>query len=92
MNAAFLDFATVGAAEMDRSPLLSVLPDLRIYETTTPEQVAERIRDAEVVLANKVQLTSAVLQQAPNLRCIGLTATGVDNVDLAAARERGIAV
>ncbi len=92
MNAAFLDFATVGAAEMDRSPLLSVLPDLRFYETTTPEQVVERIRDAEVVLANKVQLTSSVLEQAPNLRCIGLTATGVDNVDLVAARERGIAV
>jgi glycerate dehydrogenase len=92
MNAAFLDFATVGAAELDRAPLLKVLPDIRIYETTTPRQVVERIRDAEVVLANKVRLSDEVLQQAPKLRCIGLTATGVDNVDLAAARARGIAV
>lgn len=92
MNAAFLDFATVGAAELDRSPLLEVLPDLRFYETTTPSQVPERIRDAEVVLLNKVKLGREVLQQAPGLRCIGLTATGVDNVDLAAARDQGIAV
>lgn len=92
MNAAFLDFATVGADELDRQPLFDVLPDLRIYETTTPDQVVERIRDAEVVLMNKVRLTREIIDEAPKLRCIGLTATGVDNVDLEAARERGIAV
>ena len=92
MNATFLDFATIGASELDHTPLLNVLPELRIYETTNPSEVVERIRDAEVILLNKVKLDRAVLQQAPKLRCIGLTATGVDNIDLDAARERGIAV
>jgi len=92
MNATFLDFSTIGASELDPSPLLKVLPELRIYDTTSPSQVVERICDAEVVLLNKVKVDRTVLQQAPKLRCIGLTATGVDNVDLDAARERGIAV
>lgn len=92
MNATFLDFATLGADELDSTPLLNVLPDLRIYDTTTPSQVVERIRDAEVVLLNKVKLDRAILRQASKLRCIGLTATGVDNIDLDAAREQGIAV
>lgn len=92
MKAAFLDFATVGAADLDPAPLHDELPELAIYDTTTPAQVVERIRDAEFVLANKVRLSREVLDQAPSLRFIGLTATGVDNVDLDAARERGIAV
>ncbi|MDZ7645349.1 MAG: D-2-hydroxyacid dehydrogenase [Woeseiaceae bacterium] len=92
MNAAFLDFATVGAGELDLTPLRNVLPALRVYDTTPPARVVERIVDAEVVLANKVRLTRAVLEQAPRVRFIGLTATGVDNVDIDAARERGIAV
>ncbi|MEQ8205156.1 MAG: D-2-hydroxyacid dehydrogenase [Woeseia sp.] len=92
MNSTFLDFSTIGANELDPTPLLKVLPDLRIYDTTSPSQVVERIRDAEVVLLNKVKFDRAVLQQAPKLRCIGLTATGVDNIDLDAARELGIAV
>jgi glycerate dehydrogenase len=92
MNATFLDFATIGASELDSTPMLNVLPEIRIYETTAPAQIAERIRDAEVVLLNKVKLDRGLLQQARSLRCIGLTATGVDNIDLDAARELGIAV
>lgn len=92
MKAVFLDFATVGAAELDRGPLLEALPGMEFYETTTPGQVVERIAAAEAVLANKVKLGAGILAEAPGLRFIGLTATGVDNVDLDAARARGIAV
>ncbi len=92
MNAVFLDFATVGAAELDRGPLLDLFPEMRFFETTTAGQVAGRIADAEVVLANKVRLGADQFDAAPRLSFIGLTATGVDNVDLDAARERGIAV
>jgi glycerate dehydrogenase len=92
MKAVFLDFATVGSDELDISPLLEVLPDLEVFDNTAPDQVVERIADAQVVFANKVRLTQDILNQTDAIRFIGLTATGVDNVDLAAAKENAVAV
>lgn len=60
--------------------------------TTTPEEVSERIRDAEAVIANKAPLTRKALEGAVNLKFIGILATGYDNCDLAFCRERGIRV
>lgn len=54
--------------------------------------IAGEIGDAEIVLVNKTLLTKDVIDHAGNLRYIGVMATGVNNVDLAAARKRGIAV
>jgi glycerate dehydrogenase len=92
MKAAFLDFATVGADELDLKPLYSALPELQLYESTATADLGERLAPCEAVLLNKVRLTRTVLEAAPRLRFIGLTATGTDNVDLECARERGIAV
>ncbi len=91
MNAVFLDWATMGP-DLDISRMRSLLPELEIYDVTEPDEVAERIRDATYVLANKIRLTDELLQNCPNLRFIGLTATGTDNVDLDAAERHGIAV
>lgn len=91
MNAVFLDWATMGP-DLDVSLLRALLPELEIFDVTSDEQVAPRIRDAAYVLANKIRLTDALLEQCPHLRFIGLTATGTDNVDLAAAERHGIAV
>ena len=92
MKAVFLDYATVGSAELDISPLLKVLPGLEVFDNTAPDEVVERIAGAEVIFANKVRLTREILDQSDVVRFIGLTATGVDNVDLAAAKEHGVAV
>ena len=92
MKAVFLDFATVGSDELDISPLLEVLPCLEVFDNTAPDQVVERIAKAQVVFANKVRLTQDILNQTDAIRFIGLTATGVDNVDLAAAKENAVAV
>ena len=92
MKAVFLDFATVGSNELDISPLLQVLPDLEVFDNTAPDQVVERLAGAQVVFANKVRLTQDILNQTDAIRFIGLTATGVDNVDLAAAKQHGVAV
>jgi glycerate dehydrogenase len=91
MNAVFLDWATMGP-DLDISRMRSLLPKLQIYDVTEPDQVAERIRDAGYVLANKIRLTDELLHDCPNLRFIGLTATGTDNVDLDAAKRHGVAV
>jgi glycerate dehydrogenase len=72
--------------------LRSLLPQLEIFQLTTRQEVAERIRGAEIVLTNKIRLTDALLANAPTLRFIGLTATGTDNIDLAAAEQNDVAV
>jgi glycerate dehydrogenase len=62
------------------------------FEQTTPEQVIPRIRDASVVVTNKVKLSAEVLAQVPGVKMIAVAATGTDNVDLAYCREHGIVV
>jgi glycerate dehydrogenase len=91
MKAVFLDFATMGGG-LDLAPLRAITPDLTIFDVSTPEQVAERIRDASIVFTNKINLSARLLQQASQLKFIGLTATGTDNVDLDSASKHGIAV
>ena len=91
MKAVFLDFDTMGGG-LDLSPLENVTPDLKVYDVTGKEQVEERIRDADIIFTNKIQLSEDLLAKAPKLKFIGLTATGTDNIDLVAAQESGIAV
>lgn len=91
MKAVFLDFATMGPG-LDVGAIRALLPDLEIFDITADDQIAERIQDAEFVLANKMRLADDLLQKSPKLRFIGLTATGTNNVDLRAAKRNGIAV
>ena len=92
MRAVFLDFDTVGPGDTDAKALFRLLPDLELHAHTPTELVAERIADAEIVFVNKVRLDADVLKQARQLRLVCLAATGTDNVDLNAARERGLVV
>lgn len=62
------------------------------HAKTSPEQVVERLRDATVAIVNKVQLREPTLAQLPKLKMIAVAATGYDCIDVAACRERGIAV
>jgi len=92
MQFVFLDYGTLGSDDLDLTPLKSVLPNLRVYDATLPEERVERVASAEVILCNKAILDRKTLERAPHVRFIGLTATGTDNVDLVYAKERGIAV
>jgi glycerate dehydrogenase len=71
---------------------LSTFGEYEIHDFTPKEQVVERGRPADILLVNKVVLGKNELAQLPNLKCICVTATGYNNVDLQAARERGIPV
>ena len=64
----------------------------RNYSSTTEEQIIARLRDADIAVINKTILTEASLSQLPKLKCIAVTATGVNNVDLDAANRLGIKV
>ena len=78
--------------DLDWSGLRAIDPGLVTYDATAPEGVVERAKDAEILLVNKVKLTREVLEQLPALRYVGVLATSYDNVDCAAAREKGVVV
>lgn len=90
LNAVFLDSATLD--DLDFSALQACFDTLTLHSASTPEQVVERLRGAQVAISNKVPLTKPVLAACPDLRLVLVSATGTNNVDLAAARARGITV
>ncbi len=90
MKICILDAKTLGS-DIDISEL-HTLGELTVYETTSPEEVTERVKDAEIILTNKVVLNESNLKDAQSVKMIGLLATGYNNVDTAYAKERGICV
>jgi glycerate dehydrogenase len=92
MRAVFLDFGTVSNGDLDTNSLERVVPGLTIHQQTSNAEVVKRITGFEIVLANKAVIGREAIAANPQLKMIALTATGVDNVDLAAARGSGIAV
>jgi len=87
----FLDFDTVSNGDLDPSGLSAVLGDLTLCESDDSKTI-ERIRDADVVLLNKVELSRELLQRATHLKLVAVAGTGTNNIDVVAARELGIAV
>lgn len=90
MKIALLDYKTLGP-EIDLAPIENA-GELTAYEMTGPEQLEERIRDAEVVIVNKIKLNRGNLAGAAQLKLICVTATGYDNIDIDYCTQRGIAV
>ncbi len=71
---------------------LEELGDCVIYERTPPQDTLARAEGADVLLTNKVLLNRDLIAQLPQLKYIGVTATGVNVVEVQAARERNITV
>lgn len=71
---------------------LENLGKLIVYDRTPEDQIAIRIGDAEVVYTNKTPISRETLDQCPNLRFIGVLATGYNVIDVEAAKEKGIPV
>ncbi len=93
MASVFLDFATVTAhGDLDPGTLQRVLPGLVLREHTAQDDVASCIAGCRVVLVNKLRITREIMAATPTLQLVALAATGTNNVDLEAARERGSAV
>ncbi|MBQ8397231.1 MAG: D-2-hydroxyacid dehydrogenase [Clostridia bacterium] len=90
IHAVILDGATLGEDISFAS--LEERASLTVYPLTPPEEVAARIRNAQVVIVNKIRLNEANLAGADALKLICVAATGYDNIDVAYCRRRGIAV
>lgn len=86
---------------LDAKPLINdglnfdrLLPlgHLTVYDKTADHEIIERARHATIIITNKVKLNDRHFERLPHLRYIGETATGVDNIEVAAAKKRGIVV
>ena len=91
MKIVVLDGYTLNPGDNPWDPL-AALGELTVYDRTNPEDVLERSRGAEILITNKTRLNADTLAALPDLRCIGVIATGYDVVDIAAAGKRGIPV
>lgn len=91
MQIVVLDGKSLRPEELDWSGL-KAMGTLSVYDRTDPMLVAQRLRGADAVFTNKVRLTKEQLKNNPNLKFIGVLATGYDVVDIKGARELGIPV
>ena len=71
---------------------LERLGDVTVYPRSKPEEIIERALPGDVLLTNKVVFDRKLIEALPNLKCIGVIATGFNIVDIDAANERGIVV
>lgn len=91
MKIVILDGFTTNPGDLDWSPLAQH-GDLTVYDRTAPSEIIERAKEAEIILDNKVILSKEIIDNLPNLKYIGILATGTNIVDIAAAKEKGILV
>lgn len=90
MKIKILDRASLGSDTPFEG--LSRFGEVEAYDNSTPNEVLDRIADAEIIIVNKIKITREVIEKAGKLRLICVFATGYDNIDLYAVRERNIAV
>ena len=91
MRAVILDADTVTDSDVSLDKISSVLPTV-IYGFSADDEIADRISDADVVLTNKCRITKEIFERCPNIKYIGLFATGYNNIDIKEAKARGCVV
>jgi glycerate dehydrogenase len=89
LNIAFLDALTLGEVNLSG---LEELGNLTCYEMTPPEKVIQRLKGIQVAITNKVIIDREIMEACPDLKLICIAATGMNNIDLASAKEKGIEV
>ena len=89
MKIVFLDASTLGDIPMDE---ISSLGEFLAYPVSSREEALQRVGDCDVLIINKVKVDDALIAAAPKLKLICEAATGVNNIDLDAAKRRGIPV
>lgn len=92
MKAVILEDYAIQPGDLDWSGVETLVPDVTRYGRTAPEEVMPRIGDADIVFLNKCRINETVLSQCPNVKWIGIIATGTDNLDLEACRRHGVPV
>ena len=89
MNIVILDAITFGDTDLSG---FDALGDVSVYQKTSPQEIDERIANADIIVTNKVVISAQNMDGAKSLKLICIAATGMNNVDLEAAKERHILV
>lgn len=92
MKAVFLDYASLDQNDLDTSALSSAFTELQLFASTDASEVLARVRDADVIISNKVIIDAATMQHCAKLKLILISATGTNNIDLEQARQQGVVV
>ncbi|WP_089702673.1 D-2-hydroxyacid dehydrogenase [Vreelandella arcis] len=91
LNAVMLDAESLGP-QIDLAAIRSVVSHLEVFGQSTTQQARERLANADIAIVNKVVLDAETLQQLPSLKLICVLATGLNNIDLDAAKHQDIVV
>jgi glycerate dehydrogenase len=91
MKIVILDGYTLNPGDLDWAPLHQ-LGNVTVHDRSREDEIVERAADAEIILVNKVVLSEKILDQLPNVKYIGVMATGFNNIDIAAAQKHNITV
>ncbi|WP_342245274.1 2-hydroxyacid dehydrogenase [Pseudomonas sp. OTU5201] len=91
-RAVFLDHASLDLGDLDLAPLRLAFGELQLHAQSADDEVAKRLRGAQVAISNKVRIDAASMAANPDLKLILVAATGTNNIDLEAARNHGITV
>lgn len=91
-RAVFLDHASLQPVDLDMSALKSLPVNLVLHDHTSRDETITRLRDADIAITNKVAIDAGIIAACPHLKFIAVTATGLNNIDLDAARSRHIDV
>ena len=91
MKIVILDGHVENPGDLSWAPM-AALGEMTLYDYTAPEDAVARIGDAPIVITNKTPITRQVLDACPQIRYVGILATGYNVVDIAAAREKGVVV
>ncbi|WNL43855.1 D-2-hydroxyacid dehydrogenase [Halomonas sp. PAMB 3264] len=90
-HAVMLDAKSMGPG-IDFTAIRDSVSSLEVFDQTASDEVVERLKNADIALVNKVKLSRDALDALPSLKLICVMATGVNNIDMDAARDNGIAV
>ena len=89
MKIVLLDADTLGKVDLT---IFKKFGKLEKYNTTSKDEALSRIKEADIVITNKVVIDKAIMQKCDNLKLICIAATGMNNVDLDFAKEKGVEV
>jgi len=89
MNIVILDADTISNGDVSLQPIIN-LGNTAVYDLMDAKDIPAVVKDADVLLCNKAEITAKVMDAAPNLKMVGVFATGYNNIDLSAAKQRGI--
>ena len=92
MRGVFLDTHTVSDGDLDLNALTETLPDWTLLSVAAASEATAAVRDADIIISNKVVLDRDTLDSARALKLVCIAATGTNNVDLEAAAEQNITV